>query len=108
MVEARRLRRPFTVSRSLLVAAGFYDMIGSSPCVCRYFSAHGAASEIWKATNPLESCPRSQSHASRKGRYLAGWRTRGMPGGVAGRIGEGGALVVPHHTLGSDAKLRPR
>ena len=72
------------------------------------FSAHGAAWERRKATNPLESCPRSQNHASRKARYLPGSMTKGRLGGALGRIGEGGAEVVPRHSPCSDAKVRPR
>jgi hypothetical protein len=34
-----------------------------------FFSAHCAAWDRSKATNPLESCPRSRSHASGKERY---------------------------------------
>ena len=76
--------------------------------MCRRFGVRGAASEIWKAMNPLESCPRSQSHAFRKGRYLAGWRTRGMPGDAPDRTGKDGDAVMPHHTPCSDVELRPR
>src|SRR6267378_3056413 len=66
--------------------------------LCRFFSAHGAAWERWKATNLLESCSRSQSHASGKERYSAGSMTKGMLGGAPGRIGEGGAAAGPHRT----------
>ena len=75
--------------------------------MCRCFSVRGAASEIWKATNPPESRPRSQSHASCKARYLAGWNQR-YAGRAPDLTGKDGAAAMPHHTPCSDVELRPR
>src|SRR5262245_28646504 len=72
-----------------------------------FFSAHGAAWERWKVTNPLESRPRFQSRASHTETYSAGSMTRGMPEGAAGRIGAVGAAVMQHRSPCFDVKLRP-
>src|SRR6516225_2286853 len=47
-----------------------FQLIGLAGTHVRgFFSAHCATWDRSKATNPLESCRRSQSHASGKGRY---------------------------------------
>src|SRR5262249_15855694 len=70
------------------------------------FSAVGATWERWAATSPLGSQSRPESHASRKARCSAGWKTKGILGGAPGRIAGGRAQVVLRHIPCSDAKLR--
>src|SRR5258708_24435121 len=77
------------------VACASAACVGNCTATSSIFNVHGAAWERWKVTNRPESCPRSQSRASRIGKYFAGSTTRDTPGDARGRIEEGRAAAEP-------------